>query len=66
LRQVAGWPAGPGQEVLEKLVTVLNAKIEKTPSEEERGRLRRFRDAALSLGQDLASDVLAKVLTEGR
>lgn len=63
LQQVAGWPSpsGGGREV-ELLLALLDERIEETSDEDERGRLRRFRDAAAEIGTGLGTSVLAAYL----
>jgi hypothetical protein len=64
LKLLAGWPAD-GAIALERLLSVLQAQIDATSDEEEKGRLRRVLDAVQGVGQELAADVLAKVIMGG-
>lgn len=60
LQQVRGWPSGGSDaQLVELLLAVLDERIEsdETP-EEEKGRLRRARDAFAALGRDVAVGVL--------
>lgn len=60
LQQTSGWPReGGGSEQVELLLRLLDERIasEDTP-EEEKGNLRRVRDAFAALGRDIAVGVL--------
>lgn len=61
LKHVAGWPGSP-EAAAANFLTVLQDAID-SASPEERGKLERLRDSALTVGQSTLAGVLAKVLT---
>jgi hypothetical protein len=65
LRETSGWPSeGGGGDQIEALIRVLDEYIEsdETP-EEEKGRLRRARDAFVGVGRDVAVRVLTEYVS---
>jgi hypothetical protein len=64
LKLLADWPAD-GAMALERLLTALQTRIDATTDEEEKGKLRSVLVAVQAVGQELAADVLAKVITGG-
>lgn len=62
LKLLAGWPAD-GAIAVERLLVALQARIDASADEEEKGKLRNVMDSVLAIGQELAADVLAKVIT---
>lgn len=64
LKLLAGWPAD-GEVALERLIAALQAQIEATSDEEEKGKLRRVLDAVQGVGENVAAEVLTKVMTGG-
>jgi hypothetical protein len=65
LRQTSGWPReGGGAELVELLLRLLDERIadDETP-EEEKGKLRRARDAFAGLGRDVAVGVLTALVS---
>jgi hypothetical protein len=65
LRETAGWPKdGGGGDQIEALIRVLDEYIEsdETP-EEEKGRLRRAREAFVGVGRDVAVRVLTEYVS---
>lgn len=65
LQQVAGWPSQDSLGMADRLLWVLEERIEQAPTEDERTRLQRLRDAAVGIGRDVLTDVLSKMATEG-
>lgn len=64
LKLLAGWPAD-GEVALERLVAALQAKIELTSDEEEKGKLRQVLDAVQGIGENVAAEVLTNVMMGG-
>lgn len=64
LQQVAGWPSpSSGGREVELLLALLDERIaDESRDEDERGRLRRFRDAAAGIGRDVGAEVLGAYL----
>jgi hypothetical protein len=60
---VAGWPGGSDEDRIQGLLSSLDAQIERTENEDERGRLRQLREAITDLGTDLAAKILTNVIT---
>jgi hypothetical protein len=54
---VAGWPSGSIDALFSSLVAEIDRRIETTESEEEKTRLRRFRDSLLGIGRDIFVNV---------
>jgi len=63
LKYVAGWPGSPEAAAASFLV-VLQDAIDNAPPE-ERARLERFKESALSVGQGTLSGVLGRILMGG-
>lgn len=64
LKLLKGWPAD-GAVALERLVVALEARIDASGDEEERGKLRSVLAAIQAVGQELAAEVMAKVILGG-
>lgn len=64
LQLLAGWPAD-GAVAVERLVATLQARIEATFDEEEKGKLRRVLDAVQGVGENITAEVLTKVMMGG-
>lgn len=64
LQLLANWPAD-GVVALERLVAALQARIESTSDEEEKGKLRRVLDGLQGVGENVAAEVLTKVMMGG-
>jgi hypothetical protein len=64
LQEVAGWPSpNSGGREVELLLALLDERIsDESRNEDERGRLRRFREAAAGVGRDVGSEVLGAYL----
>jgi hypothetical protein len=62
LQLLAGWPAD-GAMAVERLIGALQAQIDETADEEEKGKLKRVLDAVQGVGESVAAEVLTKVLT---
>jgi hypothetical protein len=65
LVEVAGWPAQPGEDYGAKLLDVLDVRITDAEDEDERTRLKRFRDAVASVGKDVVTGVLTDLARRG-
>ena len=62
LQEASGWPrpGGAGAEQVELLLRLLDERINDSATpEEERGKLRKMRDAFASLGRDFAVELLS-------
>lgn len=64
LQLLAGWPAS-GAVVFERLIGGLQAQIDATADEEEKGKLKRALDAIQGIGKGVAVEVLTKVMMGG-
>jgi len=64
LKLLAGWPAD-GEVALERLIAALQTQIDSTTDEEEKGKLRRVLDAVQGVGENVAAEVLTKVMMGG-
>ncbi len=64
LQLLAGWPAD-GAVALERLIAVLQDRIDATTDPDEKGRLRNLLSAIQGIGQELAAAVLVKVIMGG-
>jgi len=61
-REVRQWPA---ENAVDRFVEALSERIEETTDPEERSRLEKLREGALSIGRDVLVAVLTKVATGG-
>jgi hypothetical protein len=57
---VTGWPSGPADALLSALVSEVDRGIEEAHTEDERSRLRRFREFLLGAGRDVVVGVLTR------
>ncbi len=64
LQLLAGWPAD-GAVALERLVGTLQARIDASSDEDEKGRLKRVLNAVQGVGENVAAEVLTKVMLGG-
>jgi hypothetical protein len=64
LQLLAGWPAD-GEVALARLIATLQTQIDATSDEEEKGKLRRVLDAVQGVGENVAAEVLTKVMMGG-
>ncbi len=64
LQLLEGWPAD-GEVALARLLTALQTEIDSTDDEEEKSKLRHVLDAVQGVGENVAAEVLTKVLTGG-
>lgn len=64
LQQVSGWPSpSGGSREVDLLLALLDERIaDESRDEDERGRLRRFRDGVAGIGQDVGAEVLGAYL----
>jgi hypothetical protein len=64
LQYCSGWPApGSSSTFMVEFLSAIEARASDAATpEQERGRLRRFRDVAQDVGQGLLTDVAAKVI----
>lgn len=61
LQMASDWPTS-GAVALEKLLAILDQRIADTPDEEEKGKLRAFRDSVVDVGENIAAEVLVKLM----
>jgi hypothetical protein len=64
LQLLAGWPAD-GEVALARLISALQTQIAATIDEEEKGKVRRVLEAVQGVGENVAAEVLTKVITGG-
>jgi hypothetical protein len=64
LQLLQGWPAD-GEVALARLIAALQTQIDSTDDEEEKGKVRRVLDAVEGVGENVAAEVLTKVLMGG-
>jgi len=64
LQLLTGWPAD-GEVALARLIGALQTQIDSTENEEEKGKVRRVLDAVQGVGENVAAEVLTKVLMGG-
>lgn len=64
LQLVEGWPAD-GEVALARLIAALQTQIDSTNDEDEKGKIRRVIDAVQGVGENVAAEVLTKVITGG-
>jgi|SRR5689334_4143479 len=64
LQLLAEWPAD-GAVALERFVATLQARIDASDDEEERGKLQRVLDAVQGVGENIVAEVLTKVMMGG-
>jgi hypothetical protein len=62
MQLLAGWPTS-GEAAVEKLISILDERIDSTPDEEKKGKLRALRDSLIDVGEGIAAEVMVKVLT---
>jgi len=62
LQLLAGWPAS-GDAAAQKLLSILEERIEQAPDEKEKGKLRALRDSFVDIGEGVAAEVLVKLMT---
>jgi len=60
---VAAWPGAASDDVVLRLLDVLNAEIERTDDPDRKSKLEKLRDGVAGIGRDVLTDVLSKVLT---
>lgn len=61
LSLLAGWPTS-GAAAVEKLLSILDERIEAAPSEQQKGKLRALRDSVIDIGEGVAAEVLVKLM----
>ena len=64
LQLIEGWPAD-GEVALARLIAALQSQIDSTNDEDEKGKIRRVIDAVQGVGENIAAEVLTKVITGG-
>jgi hypothetical protein len=64
LQLIEGWPAD-GEVALARLVNALQTQIDSTNDEDEKGKIRRVIDAVQGVGENVAAEVLTKVIMGG-
>ncbi len=64
LQLLAGWPAD-GEVALARLIAALQTQIDATSDEEEKGKLKRVLDAVQGVGENIAAEVLTKMMMGG-
>jgi hypothetical protein len=65
LELLAGWPTDRGDAALTRLVEALEAQIQQTSNEEEKGRLKAVLAAVQQVAQEVMVGVMTKVITGG-
>jgi hypothetical protein len=58
LQVTAGWPSASGEVALDRLLTVIEERIEASTTEEERSKWERLRDGLAGVGRDVIVGVL--------
>jgi hypothetical protein len=58
LKVTAGWPASSGEAAFERLISLIDERIEAAPDEEERSRWLRLRDGIAGVGREVVVGVL--------
>lgn len=61
LQLLAGWPTS-GDAAAQKLLSILDERIEEAP-DEEKGKLQRLRDSVVDIGESITAEVLVKLMT---
>ena len=61
LSLLAGWPTN-GAAAVEKLLSILDERIEAAPDEEQKGKLRALRDSLLDISEGVVAEVLVKLM----
>lgn len=64
LQLLEGWP-GDGEVALARLIAALQTQIDATVDEDEKGKVRRVLDAVQGVGENVAAEVLTKVMMGG-
>jgi hypothetical protein len=64
LQLVAGWPR-PGDDLYDRLLTILEQRIHEAPTADEKSRAEKLRAALASAGRDLVVEVIGNVATKG-
>ena len=58
LQVIAGWPASSGEAAFERLITLIDERIDTASTEEERSKWQRLRDGIAGVGRDVIVGVL--------
>jgi hypothetical protein len=58
LQVTSGWPSASGEVALDRLLTVIEERIEASMTEEERSKWERLRDGVVGIGRDVVVGVL--------
>lgn len=61
LSLLADWPTS-GVAAVEKLLSILDQRIEGAPNEQQRSKLRALRDSVVDVGEGVAAEVLVKLM----
>lgn len=61
LSLLAGWPTS-GAAAVERLLSILDERIEDAPNEQQKGKLRALRDSVIDIGEGVAAEVLVKLM----
>jgi len=61
LSLLAGWPTS-GAAAVEKLLSILDERIDATPDEEQKGKLRALRDSVVDIGEGVVAEVLVRLM----
>lgn len=62
LQATAGWPGGSGEVVLERLLTLIEQRIDESASPEERSRWERLREGLQGVGRETAAEILGRLI----
>jgi hypothetical protein len=65
LELLAGWPTERADALFARLIERLEARIEATPDEEEKGKLRQVLESVRAVGQGVMAAVIADTITAG-
>jgi hypothetical protein len=63
LQVTAGWPAASGEVALDRLLAMIDQRIDAATSDEERSRWERLRDGVLGVGRDVFVGVLTATIS---
>jgi len=62
LQLFAGWPTS-GEAAAQKLLSILDERIDYTRDEEAQGKLKKLRESVVDIGESITAEVLVKLMT---
>jgi hypothetical protein len=65
LQITAGWPSGAPDAAYQRLLALIDERVEGAASDEERSKWQRLRDAVVGVGRDVAVEVLSAAAQTG-